>query len=372
MFFKNIPGQDKIKTRLIHTVQTGRISHSQLFYGPPGSAKMALALAYARYISCTDRGENDSCGSCPSCVKYNKYAHPDLHLVFPASSREGESATENFITQFREAIMEDPYISEFSWYEKIGMERKQGLIGKQESDVILRNLGLKSFESDYKILVMWLPERMNPTASNRLLKLIEEPPPGTVFLFVSEDPDRLLPTIQSRTQMIRVPGFTDAEVEQMLGRKFEGSEANIKNAVRMADGDYHRAQEAVKAGEQNKDNFNRFVELMRLAFKKDLISLNGWVEEIAATGREKQKHFLEYSIRMFRENYMLNIGKQEITHLSDYEDGFSARFSNFVNKENIGDLYREFNTAHSHISANGYGRIVFMDLCLKVIKCLQM
>lgn len=374
MFFKDIPGHYSIKERLIKTVTNSRISHSQLFHGPEGSAKLALALAYARYISCTSRLENDSCGTCPSCHKYNKYVHPDLHFAFPASIRESdsESVAIDYLTAFREAVIENPYLGEFSWYEKIGMEKKQGLIGKNESHEIIRKLGLKSFESDYKILVMWLPERMNPTASNKLLKLIEEPPKGTVFLFISEEPDRLLPTILSRTQMLRIPKLKDAEVEEMLIKKFQAAPDVVKNAVRMADGNYEVAQTAILVGEQNTDNFERFINLMRLAFKKDIISLIAWVDGISGTGREKQKNFLEYSIRMLRENYMINLGKPDITHLADYEDEFSIKFSRFINEKNIEKLYEEFNLAHSHISANGYGRIVFLDLCLKIIKLLQL
>ena len=371
MFFKDIHGHENIKKRLIKSVKDGRISHSQLFHGPEGSANLSLALAYARFISCTNKLENDSCGSCSSCVKYDKYAHPDLHFVFPASSKEMEKDEKAYTEAFRKALIENPYMAEYSWYEKIGMENKQGLISKNESDNIIRKLSLKSYESEYKILIMWLPERMNATSANKLLKLIEEPPPFTLFLFISEYPDRLLPTILSRTQMIRIPNFSDQEVKTMLQAKFDSTEESVQNAVRLANGNFYLAQSEIIAGEQNKDNFNRFVRLMRLCFAKDITSLIGWVDEIAALGREKQKNFLDYSLRLIRENYMVNIEQNHITHMANYEDDFSVKFSRFINPNNIESLYEEFNLAHSHISANGYGRIVLLDLSLKIIKFLQ-
>ena len=184
-----------------------------MFYGPEGCGSLALALAYARFISCTDRLEEDACGKCPSCVKYNKLAHPDLHFVFPAPSAGSgvESASDNLLEKWREALLENPYMDQFQWYEKIGMENKQGLIGAKESSGIIRKLSLKSYESDYKVLIMWLPERMNSTSANKLLKLIEEPPAGTLFLLVSETPEDVLPTIQSRTQMIKISRISDED-----------------------------------------------------------------------------------------------------------------------------------------------------------------
>lgn len=377
MFFKDIPGHETIKKSLLRSVKTGRISHSQLFHGPAGSAKFALALAYARYISCTNRSENDSCGTCPSCIKFNQYAHPDLHFVFPATSRDGKvdkdkkTESENYIQKFREMLIENPYETEYSWYERIGMEKKQGIINKAESSGIIRKLNLKSYESEYKILIMWLPERMNPRSSNILLKIIEEPPPKTLFLFVSENPDLLLPTIISRTQLIRVPKFHDSEVEELLKRNFTSEDKEIKNAVRLANGNYHMAQASLSDGERNRENFTLFVSLMRLSYKKDVPSLMKWVEEISGPGRERQKNFLEYSLRLIRENLMMNMGNGDITHSADYEDEFSVKFSRFIHERNIEDIYRELNLAHSHISANGYGRIIFLDLCFKIIKYLH-
>jgi len=372
MYFRNISGQESIKKRLIQSVKTERISHSQLFYGPQGSSKLALALAYSRYILCNDKGEDDSCGKCPSCVKIDKYVHPDLHFVYPSALSDDKPVTDNFIGDWRKAISENPYLSEYNWYERIGIERKQGLIKKNVSSEILRTMALKAFEADHKILIMWMAERMNATASNKLLKIIEEPPPGTVFLLVTENPDVLLTTILSRTQIIRIPKFSDSEISEMLKRESDYSERQIANAVKMANGNYHIALTSLREESQSKENFEHFVNFMRLCFSKDVVKIMALIDVLAATSREWQKNFLQYSMRMLRENYMINLKKEQITYMADYEDDFSIKFSKFVNENNIQNLYIEFNKAYGDISGNGYARIIFLDLSLKVIKLLQL
>ncbi|MCF8380794.1 MAG: DNA polymerase III subunit delta [Bacteroidales bacterium] len=384
MYFREIAGQDSIKKRLIQSVKTGRISHSQLIYGPQGSSKLALALAYARYILCTDKGDEDSCGKCPSCIKIDKYVHPDLHFVYPTAPKEDKSEEgtnskedkkskdENYLGEWRAAISENPYLSEYNWYEKIGIEKKQGMIKKKDARDILRTMALKAFESDYKILIMWLAERMNATVSNRLLKILEEPPPGTVFLLISDNPDRLLTTILSRTQIIRIPKFSDVEITQMLSKESEYSESQIRNAVKMANGNYHIALSSVKDESQSRENYEFFIAFMRACFSKDMVTVMAQNERFSATSREWQKNFLQYSIRMIRENYMVNLNNKQITYMADYEDDFSIKFSRFVNERNIEGLYKEFNLAFGDISSNGYARIIFLDLSLKVISLLQL
>ncbi len=376
MYFRDIPGQQEIKRRLIHSVKEARISHAQMFYGPAGSGKLALALAYARYISCTGRQEDDSCGRCPSCVKYDKLAHPDLHFVFPAasssSSSGGESQADQYLEKWREALTGNPYLNPYQWYEQIGMENKQGIINTKESSSVIRKLTLKSYESEYKILIMWLPELMNATAANKLLKLIEEPPAGTVFILVSETPEDVLPTIQSRAQMIRVSRMSDETIRKALKERFEIGDELVDDAVRMANGDYNKALAAIKTDEQQKQNFDKFVRLMRLSYGKKVAELIEWTDEIAGIGREKQKLFLAYSMRLIRENFMLNLSKKEITHMSAYEEDFSGKFSRFIHEKNVFPLYEELNLAYNHISANGYARIVLLDLALKTIRLLHM
>ena len=208
MLFREVLGHNELKERLIRTVTEERIHHAQMFVGPPGSGKLALALAYARYISCQQRGESDACGSCPSCLKYDKLAHPDLHFVYPVMTNKQVTknpVSDHFIESWRKAIGENPYLSENQWYEAIGAENKQGYISRQESTEILRKISLKSYESEYKTMIIWLPEKMNRSSANTLLKMIEEPPPKTLFLMITQNTEIILPTILSLAQIIRVP-----------------------------------------------------------------------------------------------------------------------------------------------------------------------
>jgi len=379
MLFREIPGHEIIKKRLRHTVSEGRISHAQLFHGPEGCGKLALALAYTQYICCTDKSEMDSCGKCPSCTKLNKHIHPDVHFVYPAVTTKIEADDEdsdnapavNFIEKWREALIENPYLNQFQWYEKIGIETKQGFISAKDSSGIIRKLSLKSYESDYKFLIMWLPERMHPTAANRLLKIIEEPPPLTLFLLISENYNEILPTILSRTQMLRIPAFKDEDIRKVLLEKHNVIPEKAEDIVRLANGNYNKALIYLEPDLSVKDNFERFVMLTRSCFARNLNAILSWVESISDIGREKQKLFLLYAIRMIRENYILNLGRNEMTHMTSYENEFSINFSKFIHDQNIQQLSEELNHAYNHISANGYARIVFMDMCMKFVNLLK-
>jgi DNA polymerase-3 subunit delta' len=372
MYFRDIPGQEEIKKRLRNSVKDERISHALLFHGPEGCGKLALAVAFARYIACTDRGEDDACGKCPSCAKFNKLAHPDLHFSFPSSAKESDAGVDDLLETWRSALLENPFMNQYNWYEKIGLENKQGIISTRESSAIIRKLGLKSFESEYKTLIIWLPERMNAQSANKLLKMIEEPPGNTLFILVSESPDDILPTILSRTQILRVPKLRDEDIDGALRHRTHASEELIENAVKLSNGNLNLAIAAVQADEQNQSNFDRFVQLMRLAYGKDIESLIAWVDKIAALSREKQKLFLLYALRLVRENFMIHMSREDITHMAGYESEFSEKFSKFIKPSNINQIYEELNLAWNHISANGYGRIVFLDMSLKMVRFLHL
>lgn len=375
MFFRDIPGQKEIKESLIRTVREGRISHAQLFYGPEGSGKLALALAYAQYISCTNQQDEDSCGKCPSCIKYAKLVHPDLHFVFPATSpsttKSDETPVEKALEKWREIVIENPFFDQYQWYDKIGIENKQGMIGVKESAEIIRRLNLKPYESDFKILIMWLPERMNATAANKLLKMVEEPPVGTVFLLVSEVPGEILPTILSRTQMIKIPRLTDEDVRSALKARTEFSDELIEDAVILSNGNFNKALSSLNEDGQNKVNFDQFVSFMRICFVFSMVDLTDWVEEIAKSGRERQKMFLSYGLRMVRENFLVNTGHLQISHMAKYENDWSVKFSKFINGKNVIDIYEELNLAYNHISANVNAKIVFLDTGLKIGRMLK-
>ena len=236
MLFKDIIGQEEIKKKLIKTVEENRVSHAQLFSGPEGAGSLPLAIAYAQYISCENRSGNDSCGTCHSCFKYSKLIHPDLHFILPVAStpKVKEPLTDKFLEEWRVSFIENPYLNPAEWYKAIGLENKQGFINVAESNEIIRKLSLKSYESEYKVVIIWLPEKMNKSAANKLLKIIEEPPSKTLFLMVTENSTNILPTIYSRVQVIRIPKLEEAEILLALQQGFDLEEDNIKNAAYLA------------------------------------------------------------------------------------------------------------------------------------------
>jgi DNA polymerase-3 subunit delta' len=384
MLFSDIIGQHDTKKQLIRTVTEQRIPHAQLFRGPEGVGKLALAIAYAQYICCENRSATDSCGTCPSCVKFRKLAHPDLHFVFPTIKPAGKSSVvcDDFIAEFRHKILETPYFSINEWYAEISGDAKQGLIYSNESEEILRKLSLKTYESEYKIMIIWLPEKMHVTCANKLLKILEEPPEKTVFLLVSNSPDEIINTILSRTQHVFIPKLSDNEIIKALMRNVELDiiESDAQYAAKIANGSYLGAISVLSEGDENKQNFERFVMIMRLAWqvgnKKDhasLKTLRKWSDDMAASsmGRERQKNFLVYAQRMTRENFIRNIMQPELNYFTMAENQFSQRFSPFINERNVEDLMAEFALAERHIEQNVNAKMVFFDLVLKVIMLLK-
>ncbi len=375
MLFKDIIGQEEIKQKLIQTVKEERISHAQLFLGPEGSGNLALAIAYAQYISCENRGEHDSCGTCASCKKYQKLIHPDLHFVFPVASTKSSNqkpVSDDFINEWRQSILDNPYIKLNQWFSIIGVENKQGSIYSQESGQIIKKMSLKTFESEYKIMIIWMPEKMNISAANKLLKMIEEPPAKTVFLLVSENAGKIIQTIQSRTQLIKIPKIDDENLFNAIKNEFNLDDNRISDIVRLSNGDYSKAIDIINSIEENLINFKYFTILTRLCYKAEVLEIVKLVNEISKTGREKQKNFLSYSLRLMRENFILNKNKPEITYLTNDENEFSKNFKNFINERNIMQITKEFNQAFLHIERNGNSKIIFLDLSLKLIKLLKL
>jgi len=384
MLFSEIIGQQEIKKRFINTVTEQRIPHAQLLRGPEGVGKLALAIAYAQYICCENRSATDSCGVCPSCVKYKKMAHPDLHFVFPVIKPAGRQTVvcDDFIAEFRKMVLNKMYFSVNEWYAEISGDAKQGLIYSNESEEIIRKLSLKTYESEYKIMIIWLPEKMHGTCANKLLKILEEPPEKTVFLMVSNEPDQIITTILSRSQHVHIPRLREAEIANALLRneelEIEPESANY--AAHIANGSYLNAMSILNEGDENKQNFERFRMIMRLAWnvgnKKDhasLKTLRSWSDEMAAAtlGRERQKNFLVYAQRMTRENFIRNIQQPELNYLTSTESEFSHKFSPFINERNVEDLMSEFSLAERQIEQNVNAKMVFFDLVLKVIMLLK-
>jgi DNA polymerase-3 subunit delta' len=373
MLFKDVIGQNIIKKRLIQTVKEGRVSHAQLLAGPEGSGNLALAIAFAQYICCTDRQDGESCGVCPGCNKYQKLIHPDLHFVFPVNTVKNieKPVSDHFIEKWREVIPENPYINLNNWYDIIGIENKQGLISKFESEAIIRKLSMKSFESDYKIMIIWHPEKMNQHASNKLLKIIEEPPDKTLFFLVTDATDQIIPTILSRAQIIKIPKIADDDLTMALKEKSGLDDKQARDIAKLVNGNYLEALNAIHPGEEYSDNLKRFIQFMRLCYSRNIQEINGWIEDIITLGRERQKNFLVYSLRMIRNNFLLSLKQNEIVHLTEKEDDFSKKFHHFINDSNIENITREINKAYNDIERNAYSRIVFLDLSLKLIKLIK-
>jgi len=374
MRFSEVAGHADLKQQLVQSVAEQRVPHAQLFHGPQGSGSLALALAYATYLSCQDRQAEDSCGSCHSCLKFDRLIHPDLHFVFPVfttKSVKKDPVSDDFIAEWRMALLESPYITPNQWYSYIGMENKQGSIIKRESEEIMRKLQLKSYESDYKVMIIWMPEKMNQTASNKLLKLIEEPPPMTIFLLVPEDTGPMLPTILSRTQLIRVPRIAEEDLLNALKKKHQVSDEILQSAVKISGGNYVKAEESLMTSEDSAYQLELFIRIMRLAYAREFQEIFEWVEELAGLGRERQKAFLAYAIRMIRENYLMNKEQVELVRMTADEAGFSKKFFPFINDRNVPGMVQELNDAIIHIEANAYARIVFLDFALKLVKLIR-
>ena len=371
MFFRDVIGQNEAKQRLIREAKEGKIAHARLFCGPKGIGKLPLAIAYARYLSCQHPEENDACGHCPNCMKYNKLAHPDLHFVFPVIKiKSKDTVSDDFLPEWRELISHTPYFNLNIWLKEMGAENQQAQIYVKESDEIIRKLNLKSSQGGYKIMIIWLPEKMNVECSNKLLKLLEEPPSQTIFLLISEEPDMLLTTIQSRTQRFNLYGIEEKQIAQKLIQQYGIIEKDAVDIAHRSEGNFLKALEAIHLNEENQLFFDMFVSLMRLSYQRKIREMKQWSETMASMGRERQKQFLQYCQRMIRENFIYNFHNPSITFLNEEERSFSSRFAPFVNERNVIGIMDELSEAQRHIEQNVNARMVFFDFSLKMIVLL--
>ncbi len=371
MYFKDIIGQKEIKNRLIEEVKEGRIPHALLFCGPEGNGKLPLAIAYARYICCENPG-NDACGVCPSCIKFNKLIHPDLHFVFPVIKKKGSSraVSDDYINVWRNYVTDYPYFTLNNWVKEMGAENQQALIYVHESDEILRKLSLKSSQGGYKIMIIWLPEKMNADCSNKLLKILEEPPTKTLFILVSEQPEMLLTTIISRCQRFYIPAVNIEDMKAMIMTKFGIQDADAQEIAHISQGNVLRALDAIQTSKEHKEFFELFVSLMRLCYQRKIREMKQWSDLVAGMGRERQKNFLEYCQNMIRENFMYNFHSPTLNYMNSEEKSFSSRFAPFVNEKNIIGIMNELSEAQIHIEQNVNAKMVFFDFSLKMIVLL--
>ena len=373
MFFKDVVGQDEIKKRLIRSVKEQRISHAQLFSGQSGTGKLAMALAYSQYVSCRNRGEDDSCGTCPSCHKYRKLAHPDLHFVFPVfnSPKFNKPISDDFLPQWREKVLASPYFELSDWLDHIDAGNAQGLIYERESDSILRKLNLKSFESEFKVMIIWLPEKMHVACSNKLLKMIEEPPSKTLFLLITESEEEVIGTIRSRAQLVKFPFIDEASLTKALLKHEEIDPEQIPDVVHLASGSYIRALALLEPGDDEKFFFQKFQEMMRFAYARQVRELIDWADEMAKIGRDKQKAFFNSSLRLVREYFVSNMNREELSYMNREEKEWGKKFAPFINERNIVPFANEFELGIKHISMNGNPRIIFLDTALRMVRLIK-
>ena len=372
MKFSDIIGQQELKEHLVRGVQRGRISHAQLFSGAAGTGGLPLALAYAQYINCPHRTEHDSCGVCPSCVKFAALAHPDLHIVLPVNKQKKKSGevvlSEQFLPLFRELMgRTGGYLTPSEWRESLNLGKTlEPLITAKEADEIVRRLSFKSFEAEYKVMVIWLPERMNEEAANKILKILEEPWENTVFLLVAERGDLLLKTILSRTQETSVPRLKVEDLVSLSG----ASEQERRNMARLAAGDVIQMRRMVQGegDELREECFDLFCRLMRLSYNDKHLELLDWADEVAQLSREQQRQMLTHSARLLREAYMLHAGLGRISYLWGEEAKFCNNFAPFIGNQNIEILISEIESAMRQINQNGNARIVFTHFALAVSK----
>ena len=381
MLFRDIIGQEATKQQLRQSVHEGRIPHAQLFTGISGIGKLQLALAYAQYLNCPNRTEEDSCGTCPTCLQYKHLQHPDLHFVFPIVG--SDEVCDNFLEQWREILLTTPYFDLEDWHKALGVETKQSMIYEKESGEILRKLSLKPYGNGYKVMIIWQPEKMNTTTANKLLKLLEEPSPKTVFLLVSERPEALLATIQSRVQTIRVPRLETETIAEALRQKgIDTVKAN--DIARIANGSYLAALKKVDASDENQQELRDFIALFRDAYTvgvlrdpqkkyESLKRLRQWSLDMADSkvGREKQKHFLQYAQQQVRENYVRNLAQPELNYQMEAEREFSVKFAPFIHNGNVEAIMNQLDLAERQIEQNGNAKMIFFDLCLQMIVLIK-
>ena len=370
MRFSEIPGNQEIKQKLIQSVKTGRVSHTQLFLGEDGSASFPLAWAYAQYLSCQNKAE-DSCGNCSSCLKFEKMVHPDVYWVFPVTTgKETHPISDHFISEFRELFLKNPYSTESQWYTHLGTDNKQGFISVKEATTLIKKISLKAYEGGYKFVLIWHAEKMHTSTANKLLKQLEEPPEKTIFILLTPQQELLLTTIISRVQITKVGHLSDLETRNFLADKNIDVET-LNQAVHLSEGNISEALRLSEGNKGYKENTNRFQQWMRLCYQANILGITDWVDQISKIGRERQKVFLQYALHMVRESLIRNFASIDLQRLKGEEQDFTKKFSPFINENNAIELIEALEKAHYDIGRNASAKILFTDLSLKLVLLLR-
>lgn len=373
MQFKDIAGYDEIKDKLIRTVKNNRVSHAQLFIGPEGNAKLALAIAYAQYINCENRTD-DSCGVCHSCIKYSKLIHPDLHFVYPVVSTEKikKPLSRDFLDKWRELLISNDYFVNLDmWYEALDVENKQGIINSDDCNGIIKTLSYTSYESEYKVMIIWMVDKLYYAAAPRILKILEEPPDKTLFILISENQSQIINTILSRTQIVKVPGLNEQELLEQLLVKTGADRVKVKKMARYANGNYIEALRFLN-DEEKEEELLLFRDWMRACYRFDGVELMAVCDRLASFGREGLKSFLQHCTEFIDDFLKLRYKLISTEKFESEEKQFMESFAAFVHAGNIHHFYDEFNDAIYHIERNALSNIVVMDLSVKVSRLLKL
>jgi DNA polymerase-3 subunit delta' len=380
MRFSEIIGQQYLKSHLLKTASAGRIPHAQLFAGPEGSGALAAAIAYSQYILCGNHGDENEGGNDACNLKFSHLQHPDLHFIYPTVTTEDVKSRPkslDFLTDWRQFVLENPYGGLFDWYQVLGVANKQGMIRVEDAQEVLKSLSLKSFEGGYKIVIVWMADKMNTEASNKLLKIIEEPPQKTVFILVTENEQDILETIRSRCQVLNFGRLSEPEIADALVSHENIDPRSAKKFAHQAQGNYSQALKLLQEDGQADPFEEWFVQWVRAAFRAKgnasaIADLIAWSEKIAGLGRETQKKFLEYCTEMFRQTLLLNYQVTSLVYMEPKIDKFRLEnFAPFVHGNNIGEIYKEISDAAYHIERNGNARIILTDLSIKLTRLIH-
>jgi len=365
MQFRKIIGHEELKQHLLDTIRDNRVSHAQLFLGPESSGSLALAVAYAQYINCEQKLEQDSCGTCSSCNKYEKLIHPDLHFSFPFFAKKADETASHYMDDWRKTFINNPYLNLSYWRSQLDVENKQANINIAEAHSIIKKLSLKSFEAEYKVLIMWLPEYLD-SQGNALLKLIEEPPEKTLFLLVAENQDKILNTIISRTQLVKVNKLKEEDLLKYLIHQRHIPEARAREIAFIADGNVQSALEQLE--DEINPNFDLLIRWLRcIVTDAGLNIIQLCEEEFSKLGRENLKLFIVYSINMLRQIVLLNQGLSQMVFLKGEELDFVKKFSEISSLEKLETAIDQLEKTHYSVERNANPKILFLDLSLQLV-----
>lgn len=374
MKFSDIPAHDEVKRQLVAMVDNNRMPHALLLEGKSGIGKMMLARALTQYIHCTDRHDGDSCGVCPACLQHQSFNHIDTHYAYPViklKNRTGAAISDDWAEQWRQFLTDSPYMDMNTWVELLGNANAQPQIFVDESTALLHKLNFTSHAARFKVVLMWLPERMNEACANKLLKLLEEPHDDTLFILVSNEPARILPTIYSRLQRVEVKRLDDATVAAYLEEHYGVDPDAADGISHLAEGSILEAMSRFSASDESKQFLDMFMSLMRLAYQKKVGALRRWSVDVADFGREKCCRFLEYCERLTGENYIYNLRDSRLVRLDNEESRFSANFARFINERNVERIRSLFIDARRDIAGNANAKIVLFDIAVSIILCLK-